>query len=272
MNIIVAEHSGFCYGARRIVDLANENGRAYSLGPVLHNEQLIERLKEKGIEPLTLDEILGKGKGRVIIRAHGVPAQDIEKLREKGFQIIDGTCPKVQEIYCITAQYEKDGYQIFIFGDKEHPEVIGIASRLSNPFVVKTADDVPDKHYEKICMVSQTTQIPSNYENLKKLLSSRCDKFESFDTICPATNARQQSASSLAKEVDVMLVVGGKESSNTKKLYSVCEEANISTHLIQTEKDLDRSWFSGADIVGIAAGASTPDFVIESIAEELRKY
>jgi 4-hydroxy-3-methylbut-2-enyl diphosphate reductase len=272
MEIKIAEHSGFCYGAKRIVQLAESNGRAYSLGPVLHNEQLVEKLREKGIEPLSLDEILKRVPGKVIIRAHGVPENEITVLKKAGFEIIDGTCPNVAQVYCVSRDYEQKGYKIFIFGDKDHAEVIGIISRLKSPTAVLKPEDIPGRHYDKICLVSQTTQIPSAYEEIKKALAARCNKLKAVDTICSATRERQDAASSLAKEADVMLVIGGKQSSNTRKLYSICSRYNSRVYLIQTKEDLDRKWFSDSFLVGITAGASTPGFVIESVVSELKKY
>ena len=273
MQIRIAEHSGFCYGAKRIVEIAQKNGKAYSLGPVLHNEQLVEDLRSKGVEPLSLDEILKREPNKVIIRAHGVPIQDIEKLRENGFQIVDGTCPNVISVYCVSQGYEKDDYQIFIFGDKDHPEVRGIVSRLSNPIVVGKVEDIPDEHYGKVCLVSQTTQIPSAYEEIRKALAEKCDELKAIaNTICPATQERQDAASSLAKEVDVMLVIGGSRSSNTKKLYALCSKYNSRVYLIQKKEDLQKEWFKDILLVGITAGASTPDFVIDSVVSELGKY
>jgi len=273
MKIKIAEHAGLCYGAQRIISIAQNNGKAYSLGPVLHNEQLVEKLRSKGVEPLSLDEILKRDPSKVIIRAHGVPVQDLEKLQEKGFKIIDGTCPNVTSVYCLSEGNEKEGYQIFIFGDKDHPEVEGIVSRLNSPIVVGKISDIPDQHYDKVCLVSQTTQIPSAYEEIRKALSNKCDELKAIaNTICPATHDRQNAAYALAKEVDIMLVIGGSKSSNTKKLYSICSEINSNTYLIQTEKDLDKRWFLDADYIGITAGASTPDFVIDSVVSELKEY
>jgi len=272
MEIKIADPCGFCFGARRIVELAESNSKAYSLGPVLHNEQLIERLRQKGVEPLTLDEILNKKHSKVIIRAHGVTAEEFNKLKDAGFEIVDGTCPKVKDVYCQASGYEQEDYKIFIFGDKDHPEVIGIVSRLSNPTIIEKVEDIPDNHYDKICLVSQTTQIPSVYEKIRKEFEGKCNKLKAIDTICSATQDRQNAAQKLAKEVDAMLVIGGKKSSNTKKLYTLCKDVNIHTYLIQTKDDIQKEWFNGSYSVGITAGASTPNFIIDSIVDQLKKY
>ena len=272
MEIKIADPCGFCHGASRIVKLAESNDRAYSLGPILHNEQLIEKLRKQGIEPLSLDEILEKEPAKVIIRAHGVPADYIKRLKDKGFEIIDGTCPNVNRVYCVAEDHEHDGYKMFIFGDKSHPEVIGIVSRLKDPIVVGGTEDIPEEHYGKVCLVSQTTQMVSRYEAIKKALLEKCDKLNAIDTICPATQERQNAAALLAKEADLMLVIGGEHSSNTKKLFSVCSKYNARVHMIQAEDNLDREWFNGVYLVGITAGASTPDFIIDSVKLELEKY
>jgi len=274
MKVYIAEPCGFCFGARRSMELASQPNKAYSLGHILHNEILIEKLKEKGIEPLCFEKIVKKELSeikKVIIRTHGVPIKQIKKLKQKGFEIIDGTCPKVKDIYDITAKYEQKGYQIIIFGDKNHPEVIGVMSRLENPFVVKKAEDIKGEH-EKICLVSQTTQRKDIYDKLKIDISKKCTELKAFDTICSATQERQKAASAIAEKADVMLVIGGKQSSNTNRLYEICKQANNKTYLIQSEENLEKKWFSDAEKIGITAGASTPDFVIDSVVKEFKKY
>ncbi|MBW2966150.1 4-hydroxy-3-methylbut-2-enyl diphosphate reductase [Candidatus Woesearchaeota archaeon] len=272
MEIRIAKPIGFCKGARDVVEIAEDLDKAYSLGPILHNEQLIEKLRKKGIEPLSLDEILKRDPGKVIIRAHGVTADDLQKLEDGGFKVIDKTCRKVQDVYCISADYEKEGYKIFIFGDPKHPEVIGIVSRLSDPTIIRNIEEIPDQQYEKVCLVSQTTQIASRYKEIEKIFLMRCNELKVVDTICPATKDRQDAASSLAKEVDVMIIIGGKKSSNTRKLYTLCQNANINSYLIQTKDDLKEISFNDVKSVGITAGASTPDFIIKSVKNELERY
>jgi len=273
MDVYVAEPCGFCFGAERVIKLAERAGKAYSLGPLLHNEILVEKLKKQGIEPLSFEEIVKREADKikkVIIRAHGVPIDQINKLKQKGFEIIDGTCPKIKYIYKITSEYESQGYKIIIFGEKKHPEVISIVSRLKDPIVVKEDDDVHE--YENACLVSQTTQREDLYKKIKGALIEKCKRSSMFDTICNATKERQEAASDLAMQVQVMLVIGGKKSSNTKRLYEVCEQKNTNTYLIQSGKDLEKKWFNGIENTGVTAGASTPDFVIASVVNELEKY
>ena len=272
METYIARPCGFCFGGKRSVDIANNVGKAYSFGPLLHNGQLVEKLREKGVEPVSFAELVKKKQCKVIIRAHGVPVSQIEELGEKGFDVIDATCPNVKKIYNIAGECEKEGYSVFIYGDKSHPEVVGIVSRLKNPAVVGNEDEIPAKLPNKICLVSQTTKIKANYAKIRDAIAKKCPGLKAFDTICTATEEMQKSASRLAGIVDVMLVIGGKDSSNTKKLFEVCSSVNKSTHWIQSGDDLKKEWFSGAKKAGITAGASTPDFVISSVAEHLRKY
>jgi len=242
------------------------------LGPLLHNEQLAEKLKEKGIVPLSFKELIKKRPGKVIIRAHGVPALQINELMEKGFDVIDATCPNVKKVYDIACGCEKEGYAVFVYGDRSHPEVIGIVSRLKNAIIVGNADEIPSQIPQKICLVSQTTKIKKDYEKIRDAIREKCMELRAFDTICAETQERQKSASRLAGLVDVMLVVGGKQSSNTKRLYEVCKNANEKTYHVETKDEIKKGWFSAAEKVGITAGASTPDFAVNSVVERLNKY
>ena len=272
MEILIARPCGFCFGGKRSVDIANNVGKAYSLGPILHNEQLIEKLREKGVEPCTFEELMKKKPGKVIIRAHGVPAVQIDELKKKGFDVIDATCSNVVKVYDIAMKCEKEGYQVVVYGEKEHAEVVGLVSRLKNPIVVENADEVPRKLSDKVCLVSQTTKIPEKYDEIRKNVKEKCKDLKAFDTICSATQERQKAAVSLAKNVDVMLVIGGKKSSNTHKLFEVCKAVNEKTYHIQTQNNINKLWFTDSKRVGITAGASTPDFVINSVVEAVETW
>jgi len=271
MKVYVARPSGFCFGAKRSVDIANNVGKAYSLGNILHNELLIEKLKEKGLTPLPFDELIKQPLGKVVIRAHGVPFGQLQKLKEKGFEVLDATCENVKKVYDIVIGCETQGYAIFIYGDKTHPETIGVAERVKNPVIIGTVEDIPENVPDKICLVSQTTKIKKQYEEIRDILHEKCSALKAFDTICLATSERQKEAANLAGKVDVMIVIGGKKSSNTRKLYEVCKNQNVNTFLIQSKSDLNDSWFTNAEKTGITAGASTPDFVINEVIEEIKK-
>ena len=272
MKVYVARPCGFCFGAKRSVDIANNVGKAYSLGSILHNEILVESLKEKGLKPMEFSELIRQKPGKVVIRAHGVPISQIESLKEKGFEVIDATCTNVKKIYDIVVGCGIQGYSVFIYGDKKHPEVVGVASRLKNAVIVEKIEDIPEKVPGKICLVSQTTKIKENYEEIRDALQEKCNDLKAFDTICTATEERQKSAFSLAGIVDVMIVVGGKQSSNTKKLFEICKQQNKKTFLIQSTKGLNKEWFNGAAKTGVAAGTSTPGFVINPVVEEIGKW
>ena len=277
MEVKIAEKAGFCPGAKYSFEVAErvaKNGRkACTLGPLLHNEQIIQYFADKGMPPHSIEDIL-EGKcdsvDTVVIRAHGVPGSNITSLQNAGFKIEDGTCVHVHGIYEIVEKHEKEGYTIFVYGSAKHPEVIGIVSRAKKPIVVGSVDDIPDEKYGKVCLVSQTTQRKELYEDVKKALEAKCVYLTVFDTICNATRERQDAAKKLASEVDVMLVVGGPDSNNSQKLYDICKDVpNSRSHFIQTYEDLQNEWFDSVDSVGITAGASTPDFVIDAVAYAL---
>lgn len=287
MEVKIAEKAGFCPGAKYSFELATQiaktKKKAFGLGPLLHNEEVLDYLRKRGIECLDLDEIEKRASEVeiVVIRAHGVPIKDVKKLEKLGFSfedetIQDGTCWHVKSIYDIVKRYQdiptengENGYTIFIFGEEGHPEVDGIASRVKNPVIIEKVEDIPDKRYGKVCLVSQTTQRTKKYDKVIDVLSERCKKLEAENTICNATNERQEAAAKLAREVDVMLVIGGKESNNSKKLYDICTEANSRSHFIQTYENLQNEWFDSAENIGITAGASTPDFVIDAVVYAL---
>jgi 4-hydroxy-3-methylbut-2-enyl diphosphate reductase len=271
MKIITADKCGFCFGSRRSVEMASKAGKAYSLGPLLHNEILVEELRAKGIEPKSYDEILREKPCKVVIRAHGVPVQQIDCLRNRGYEIIDTTCTKIQEIYRITTEHEKAGYEVVILGEKDHPEVIGIVSRLGSSEVVSGENEIRQS-YGKVCLVSQTTQRNDAYEKLRDALEERCIDLRAFNTICCATHERQNSARSLAKKVCAMIVIGGRTSSNTKRLYEICRHENPNSYLVQSKQDLEKELFISAEKIGIIAGASTPDSVIASVVRELELF
>jgi len=272
MKIYVARPCGFCFGAKRSVDIANNVGKAYSLGPILHNERLVEDLKKKGITPMDFNELIKQTPGKVVIRAHGVPFEQLQILKEKGFEVLDATCDNVKKVYDTVIGCQTQGYEIFIYGEKKHPETIGVAERVKNPVIIEKPEDIPEKVPQKICLVSQTTKIKQKYEEIRDILQEKCKDLKAFDTICNATSERQKESASLAGMVDTMIVIGGKKSSNTKKLFEICKKENQNTYLIQSKSDLNKLWFSKIEKIGITAGASTPDFVINEVMETIKKW
>ncbi|MBN2111791.1 4-hydroxy-3-methylbut-2-enyl diphosphate reductase [Candidatus Woesearchaeota archaeon] len=277
MRVKIAEKAGFCPGARFSFHLAERvsrnGGKACILEKLLHNPDVVRHFEEMGMPPKKFEEITsGREFDTVVVRAHGVPKSYFDAFVEMGLKVEDGTCVHVKEIYDIVERYEREGYSIFVYGSADHPEVKGIVSRVKNAVVVADVADIPHRKYEKICLVSQTTQREENYEGIKEVLSDMCGEIESWPTICRATKERQDAARKLAGNVDVMVVVGGADSNNSKKLYDICREANPRTYFVQDASDLESGWFNNATNAGITAGASTPDWVIEEVRQTIADY
>ena len=275
MEVIVAKTAGFCFGVERAVNqvydqIKNENGPIYTLGPIIHNEEVVRDLEEKGVKVLNSEnEILTLTEGTVIIRSHGVGKHIYDMLKAQGVQIVDATCPFVKKIHRIVQEQNLQGRRVIIIGDETHPEVEGIKGwGDARTMVVKNEEQMeklPSFTGEKLCIVSQTT---FNYNKFKDLV----EKFEKkgydilvLNTICNATQERQVEAMRIASQVDVMLVIGGKHSSNTQKLYDICRKECKNTYYIQTLGDFNPECISSVRSVGITAGASTPNNIIEEV-------
>lgn len=281
MEVIVAKSAGFCFGVKRAVDTVYEQiSRAedkpiYTYGPIIHNEEVVKDLAEKGVQVMEGEEAIAeKKKGIVIIRSHGVSRHVQEHLEQNGFQIVDATCPFVKKIHRIVEQESQNGSSIIIIGNPSHPEVEGIVGWSSTPaVVVETAEDIeklPDFIGKKVCIVSQTTFNYKKFKDLVEKIQKKGYDITVLNTICNATQERQIEAKRISADVDGMLVVGGKHSSNTQKLYEICKKECNNTHFIQTTDDLDPAWFGSSDRVGITAGASTPNNIIEEVQTHVR--
>ena len=282
MNVKVAESAGFCFGVRRGVNLVYEQtetpGKIYTYGPIIHNEEVVSDLEKKGVRVVErLEELDTLPKGRMIIRSHGVSRQIEETMREKGFEILDATCPFVKKIHRIVSEYSKDGYHIVIIGNANHPEVEGIRGWCDpkDTTIIETVEDAENfSLYEKrkVCVVSQTTFNNNKFEKLVEIIQKKCYYIDIciLNTICNATFERQSEARKLAKESQAMIVIGGKHSSNTQKLFEICKEECNNTYYIQTLEDLDTTGFGGLEHVGITAGASTPNNIIEEVQKYVR--
>lgn len=281
MEIIVAKSAGFCFGVKRaVVDTYkilhdSEGKKIYSIGPLIHNEIVTSDLKSKGL--IELNDILGINKLKnetVIIRTHGALKSVIDTLKSNENEIIDLTCPFVSKIHNLVSDYSKKGYIIIVVGDKNHPEVKGIVSRSEGDiFVVINEDDINtlkiDKN-SKILVVFQTT---TNVNNAKKLVDILRDLFyniEVVNTICNATQKRQDEVKELARVLDVMLIIGSNSSSNTKKLYEIAKENCINTYLLSDISDTKKISINKDAKVGVSAGASTPEKLIEEIINNVR--
>lgn len=278
MEIIVASTAGFCFGVDRAVNKAldklnndDDNNKIYSLGPIIHNEQVIELLSSKGLKVIdNIDD--SDSEGNIIVRAHGVTPGTYRQIEEKGLSLIDATCPYVKKIHDLVKEKNDEGYTIIIVGDKTHPEVIGIKGWADNKaFVVESKEDIdnlPDIE-EKICVVAQTTITNENWLILNKLIKNRFKNIIKFDTICNATSTRQEEASEIAKKVDLMIVIGSKNSSNTNKLYEICRKYCKETFIIEVPGELPPVDIKKIKKIGITAGASTPDWIIKEVVKKM---
>ena len=276
MEIILAPNAGFCFGVRRAVDSVYENLNQalpiYTLGPIIHNPSVVEELNKKGVKVAEAIEDITEGK--VVIRSHGVGKEIYDKITSNNLEYIDATCPYVKRIHKLVEEYHHNGYDIIIIGEENHPEVIGIKGWCHNQaYVVNHIEDVEKlPELDKACVVAQTTTARSRWDELVDKLKHKVKDLKEFNTICYATAQRQKEAESIAKTVDVMLVIGGKNSSNTKKLYNICKSYCKKTFAIETAKDIDFSVFDPKDVVGITAGASTPDWIIKEVIEKMNLF
>lgn len=274
MEVITAKTAGFCFGVKRAVDqvydLIESDKKIYTYGPIVHNESVVEDLNEKGVQVIDETDIDNvDGHGCVIIRAHGVGEQIQNRLKNKGFELVDATCPFVKRIHDIVREASDNGYEILILGSEDHPEVQGIKGWCHGP--VKIIDSVEAaKEYKPISdspikLVSQTTFNHKKFEDIVDILANKGYNMDVMNTICNATFTRQSEAEELASKVDVMIVIGGKHSSNTRKLYDICAARCEHTIFIQSLDDLNLEVPKSVRLVGITAGASTPQNIIEEV-------
>ncbi len=281
VEIIVAPNAGFCFGVKRAVKLAEESAsltekglRVYTLGPIIHNPQEVERLASKGVKPLE-DEELKEGDA-VIIRSHGIPPDRERELRRKGLRVIDATCPYVKAVHEAVCRLSEEGYFVVLVGERNHPEVIGTLGYLKEcggeGIVVESLEDLKEAcRHERVGVVSQTTQSERFFKEVVGELALWVKELKVINTICNATSVRQEDVYRIAPDVDVMIIVGGKNSGNTRRLYNISRSLNPNSYHIETADELDPSWFEGVKKVGITAGASTPDWIIESVRGKIEE-
>lgn len=281
MNVKLAKTAGFCFGVKRAVDTVYEqvekctDGRIYTYGPIIHNEEVIKDMENKGVTVLrSEDELDAVSEGTVIIRSHGVEKRIYDKLNDKQLTIVDATCPFVKKIHNIVRKESEAGRFIIIIGNPGHPEVQGIrgwAGKYSA--VVQNVEDAEAlvmKADTKVCIVSQTTFNYNKFQDLVEIISKKGYDIVVLNTICNATKERQTEAQSIAEKVDAMIVIGDKHSSNTQKLFEICANACADTYYIQTLDDLDLNQLGSVETVGITAGASTPNNIIEEVQNNVR--
>ena len=278
MEVILAESAGFCFGVKRAVETVYEQaaggGRIYTYGPIIHNEEVVSDLEKKGVRVLKEEELDDLQEGTVIIRSHGVPREVQRRIRERSLVCVDATCPFVKRIHKIVEKESRAGRQIIIIGNPGHPEVEGIMGWSETPAVIieseKEAENFFCPEEKDICLVSQTTFNYNKFQELVEIIQKKGYNVSVANTICNATEERQAEAKLIASQVDAMIVIGGTHSSNTRKLYEICRKECEYTCFIQTLDDLQLDFPDSVFRVGITAGASTPNYIIEEVQNYVR--
>ena len=277
MEIILAKSAGFCFGVKRATKMAFQeaesgNPDTYTLGSIIHNPQVVDKLASAGVS--VKNDVENINQGTVIIRSHGVTLDEIDRARKKGLRIVDATCPFVKKAQDLTTLLREEGYFVVIVGDEEHPEVKSIISYGGKDVIVVNSPDkletLPKK--KKIGVVAQTTQ---SFDNLKAIVNEclgKVGELRVFNTICGATAIRQDQSRDIALEVDCMIVVGGYSSANTNRLAEICKSIQPNTHQVEVAAELDSAWFSGVKRVGVTAGASTPEWIIDDVVKRIKEY
>ncbi len=281
MKVVTAKSAGFCFGVKRAVDMvyhqAETGKKVFTFGPIIHNDEVVKDLEQKGVQVVhTMEELKSLTEGTVIIRSHGVPEEVYDLLGEQGLEIVDATCPFVKKIHKLVKEHSEAGEYIIIIGNSSHPEVEGIKGWCKGSVsVIETREQAEkftlsdknngNKEYHKICIVSQTTFNYKNFQDLVEIIGKKGYDILALNTICNATEERQKEAYNLAKVSDAMIVIGGKHSSNTQKLFEICKKECDDTYYIQTLVDLDLEKFKSFSSVGITAGASTPNNIIKEV-------
>ncbi len=273
-EILLAQSAGFCFGVKRATNMAFEAADSEpslaSLGPIIHSPQLVHRLEEKGVRVVAHpDEISEQA---VIVRSHGVTSTEMAALAEKNVRVVDATCPFVKKAQEYAATLSEEGYHLIVVGEAEHPEVQGIVSyaEKGRVSVVAEAGQVAALgRFSRLALVAQTTQSFDNFRQIVEACLPLARELRVFNTICNATSVRQKEARQIASQVELMLVVGGYNSANTTRLAQICKDIQPRTYHVETAEDLDPAWFQGVERIGITAGASTPDWLIEQVVDRV---
>lgn len=281
MEITVAKSAGFCFGVQRAVDsvykeLEENSGKIYTFGPIIHNEQVVEDLNKKGIEVIdTVEQLKEIKEGTVVIRSHGVAKEIYDILEQQKLKMVDATCPFVKKIHNIVLDESNNGKTIIIIGNDNHPEVEGIKGWVNGEVIVINKEKQIEKlslpEQTKACIVSQTTFNHNKFKYLVEIIRKKGYDITVVNTICNATHVRQVEAQKISSKVDGMIVIGGKNSSNTQKLYDICRNECENTFYVQTVKDLNLHELKSLKSIGITAGASTPKNIIEEVRTECQK-
>ena len=277
MKVKLASNYGFCFGVKRAIKIAEDYKNSSTMGPLIHNQDEINRLRNDFNVGLYTNLSDVKDHDTVIIRTHGIPKDDLKNLRAQKAKIINATCPFVTTPQQIVKKMSKEGYSILIFGDADHPEVKGVQSYgedQNDVHIILEPSDIENLVFKnnKIATVAQTTKKKEKYLEIVNALILKNKEVRVFNTICDATFENQDAARDLSKEVDVMIVIGGKNSSNTKQLHSICLENCADSYLIENETELQNSWFLNKKLCGITAGASTPDWIIQQVVGKIESF
>ncbi len=281
MEVILAEHAGFCFGVKKAVDTVYEqvehkDKKIYTYGPIIHNEEVVKDLESKGVEVVNnVDDLSNVSEdGTIVIRAHGIPRETEEKIKQKGISYVDATCPFVKRIHRIVDEESQKGRTIVITGNAKHPEVEGIVSWANGPvYVIESLEDAQKFALPvetELTLVSQTTFNYKKFKDVVEIFNGKGYNINIVNTICNATQERQTEAEKIAAEADAMIVIGGTSSSNTRKLYEICSGKCKHTYFVQTVDDLPKDFPEGIYKVGITAGASTPKNIIEEVQTHVR--
>lgn len=273
MKVVLAKRAGFCFGVKRATQMAFEaagkDQKTFTLGPIIHSPQVVSKLEEMGVG--VVKDLSAANSGTVIIRSHGVLASEMDEAHHKNLEVVDATCPFVKKAQEHVKYLSEAGYDVLVVGDADHPEVQGIVSYgKEKVFVVASGEQVKIlPKMGKMGVVAQTTQ---SFDNLKSVVTEclrRGGEVRVYNTICDATAVRQQEATELAQQVDCMIVIGGFNSANTRRLAEICTEIQPKTYHIETAEEIDSAWFQGVETAGVTAGASTPKWIIDEVIERL---
>ena len=281
MKLTIAKSAGYCFGVKRAVNMVYQEAEeakvpVYTYGPIIHNEEVVRDLKQRGVHVVReLKELENLPKGKIIIRSHGISRREHEAMKACGFEVLDATCPFVLKIHRLVEKYSKEGYRIVIAGNEHHPEVEGILGWVEGQpaYTVTSQEDIEKlslKEGEKVCLVAQTTFNYNKFQELVEIIKKKGYDISVLDTICNATEERQTETRKIAAESDLMIVIGDKHSSNTQKLYEISKKECANTYYIQTSKDMDYHQIQSINNVGITAGASTPNNIIEEVSKNVR--
>ena len=279
MKVTLAKSAGFCFGVKRAVEMvykeAETGKKVYTLGPIIHNEQVVQDLEQKGVRVIDTPEELSEAEdATVIIRSHGISADVYHQLEDKKVRIVDATCPFVSKIHRIVEKKYQEGSCIVIVGNANHPEVEGINGWCNGAATVigsvSEAENYSQEPARKLCVVAQTTFNYKKFKDIVDIFSKKSYDINVMNTICNATEERQTEAAAIAGDSDAMIVIGGKHSSNTQKLYEICSRECHNTYYIQTLDDFDMNQLRSVETVGITAGASTPNNIIEEVQNNVR--